>query len=326
MLNHLETILQNLGLRNNIMAEEIYSIVRNNAFNLANSMTNNYHDAEDIAQIVSLKYLLKHEEINNPIAWSYKVTKHEVYSRSKKNRKSEVLLQKEAIESFEEKELEEVTGKIQDYDKLVSLEEAKQLLSRDDYKIFRLWEKSKFNVSKVSKLLGLSYHSAHTRVYKMKRNLRAKKLMQEGYTTSKDIIDYNTNKKIVKFIKMFVDKMNSNDLKSLHSYLEHIPKDEIQCLDIAKVLDYDIKLKDNMIHEILIPYFDSNNQVQFCGVRFKINKHKRIKVTEFISKPRAVITVKESDEKILERLPKKEKGNIPIDFVDVKKMLEEEQP
>ena len=99
------------------MIEEIYSIVRNNAFNLANSMIRNYHDAEDIAQIVSLKYLLKHEEIDNPIAWSYQVTKHEVYGWTKKNRKSELLLQKDVIERFEEK-LEDVMGKIQDYDKL----------------------------------------------------------------------------------------------------------------------------------------------------------------------------------------------------------------
>jgi DNA-directed RNA polymerase specialized sigma24 family protein len=305
------------------MNEEIYSIIRNNAFNLANSMIHNYHDAEDIAQIVSLKYLLKHEEINNPIAWSYQVTKHEVYSRTKKNRKSEILLQKEVIENFEEKKLEDIMGKIQNYDKLVSLEEAKQLLSRDDYRVFRLWEKSKYKVSKVSKLLDLSYHSSHTRVYKMKRNLRAKKLMQEGYVGTKDIIDYNTNKKIVKFIKMFVDKMNSNDLKSLHSYLEHIPKEEIECLDIARVLDYEVRLKDNLIHEILLPYFDSANQVQFCFVTFRIDKHKRIKVTEFQSKPQSVLIVPQPHEQYLDRLPNKEKGKYPIDFVDVKRILKE---
>ncbi|MCK5051944.1 MAG: sigma-70 family RNA polymerase sigma factor [Candidatus Cloacimonetes bacterium] len=308
------------------MNEEIYSLVRNNAFNLANSMIRNYHDAEDIAQIVSLKYLLNQEEILNPIAWSFKVTKNEVYGRSKKNKNSEVLLQKEAIESFEEKKLENVMGKIQDYDKLVSLDEAKQLLSRDDYRIFRLWEKSNYKVSKVSKLLGLSYHSSHTRVYKMKRNLRAQKLKHEGYTTSKDIIDYNTNKKIVKFIKMFVDKMNSNDLKSLHSYLEHIPKEEIECLDIVKVLNYDIKLKDNMIHEILLPYFDSKNKVQFCGVRFKIDKHRRIKVTEFISKPKSVLAVPKPHKPFLEKLPKEEKGIIQNKIADIRNILQEDPP
>lgn len=302
------------------MKEDIYSIVRNNAFNLANSMIQNYHDAEDIAQIVSLKYLLKQDEIDHPIAWSYQVTKNEVYGRSKKGKNSEVLLQKEAIENFEE-ELEIAMGEIQNYDKLVSLEEAKQLLSREDYKIFILWERSNFNVSKVSKLMKLSYHSSHTRVYKMKRNLRALKLNKEGYTTSKDIIDYNTNKKIVKFIKMFVDKMNTNDLKSLHSYLEHIPIEEIERLDIAKVLDYDIKLKDNMIHEVLLPYFDSENQVQFCFVRFRIDKHKRIKVTEFQTKPQSVLIVPQPHEELLDKLPKMEKGKYPIDYKDVKEIL-----
>jgi len=305
------------------VTEEIYSIVRNNAFNLANSMIQNYHDAEDIAQIVSLKYLLRQKEICNPIAWSYRVTKNEVYSRSKKNKNSESLLQKQAIENFEGT-LEDIMDKIQDYDKRISIEEAKELLSRDDFRVFRLWGKSNFKVSKVAKLLKLSYHSSHTRVYKMKRNLRAQKLKKEGYTSSKDIIDYNTNKKIVKFIKMFVDKMKSNDLKSLHSYLEHIQKDEIECLDIAKTLDYDIKLKDNMIHELFLPYFDSNDQVQFCFVRFRIDKHKRIKVTEFLSKPQSVLIIPKPKKQVLEKLPKIVKGKIKNNFEDVKTMFKKE--
>jgi len=220
--------------------------------------------------------------------------------------------------------LEDIMDKIQDYDKRISIEEAKELLSRDDFRVFRLWGKSNFKVSKVAKLLKLSYHSSHTRVYKMKRNLRAQKLKKEGYTSSKDIIDYNTNKKIVKFIKMFVDKMKSNDLKSLHSYLEHIQKDEIECLDIAKTLDYDIKLKDNMIHELFLPYFDSNDQVQFCFVRFRIDKHKRIKVTEFLSKPQSVLIIPKPKKQVLEKLPKIVKGKIKNNFEDVKTMFKKE--
>jgi DNA-directed RNA polymerase specialized sigma24 family protein len=305
------------------MTEETYSIVRNSAFNLANIMTHNYHDAEDIAQIVSLKFLLNQKEINNPIAWSNKVTKNEVYSRTKKYKNSEILLQKQAIENYEDK-LADIMNEIQYSDKLISSKEAKQLLSADDYRIFNLWLKSNFNVTKIAKILNLSYYSAHTRVYKMKRNLRSQKLIKEGYTTSKEIIDYNTNKNIVKFIKMFVNKMKSNDLESLHSYLEHIPKEKIQPLDIATTLDYDVKLKENMIHEILLPYIDSQAQVQFCGVRLKIDKRNRIKVTEFISKPRNVLAINKSTEQVLKKLPKIEKGIIQIDFDNAEEILKED--
>ena len=84
----------------------------------------------------------------------------------------------------------------------------------------------------------------------MKRNLRVKKLVQEGYTTSKDIIDYNTNKKIVKFIKMFVDKMKSKPQSVLvinkpkKQVLEKLPKIEKGKIkntfeDVKKILKED---------------------------------------------------------------------------------------
>ena len=305
------------------MTEETYSMVRNSAFNLANLMIHNYHDAEDIAQIVSLKFLLNQEEINNPIAWSNKVTKNEVYTRFKKGKKSELLLQKQVIENYEDK-LVDIMNEIQYSDKMISSKEAKQLLSTEDYRIFNLWLKSNFKVTKIAKSLNLSYYSAHTRVYKMKRNLRSQKLKKEGYTTSKEIINYNTNKNIVKFIKMFVNKMKSNNMESLHSYLEYIPKEKIQSLDITKILDYEVRLKENMIHEILLPYINSQAQVQFCGIRFKIDKRNRIKVIEFISKPQSVLTIHQPKEQILNKLPKTEKGIIQIDFNDAKKILEED--
>jgi hypothetical protein len=178
----------------------------------------------------------------------------------------------------------------------------------------------------MAKALKLSYHSAHTRVYKMKRNLRAQKLLKEGYTTSRDIIDYNTNKNIVKFIKMFVKKMKENDLDSLRSYLENIDKEKIERLDIAEVLKYDVKLKENLVHEIMIPFKNSKNTVSFCFVRFTLNIKKQIKVIEFLDKPQKALPINLNDAKLFKVLPKMEKGIIQNKFDDAIKILKKEEP
>jgi len=303
------------------MREEIYQQIRDHSFNLSLHMTKNYNDAEDIAQIVSIKYLLNENRVNQPIAWSSKVTKNEVYLRSRIIAKSETLLEKNKLEIFEDN-LKEFLDETRNSEKKLSSEIIKQYLNADDFKVYTKLRKYDFNVSKMAKNMKLTYHAAHTCVYRMKRNLKSKILLKEGYTTSKDVIGYNTNKNIVKFIKIFFKKMKENNLKSLHSYLENIDIDKIQALDVLKVLDYDIKLKTNLVHELLIPYLNTSNQVKFCGIRFIVDKKKRIKVTEFISKPKEAIKINLSKRKLYARLPKITKGQIQASKKDIKQILD----
>lgn len=81
-----------------------------------------------------------------------------------------------------------------------------------------------------------------------------------------------------------------------------------------------------MIYEILLPYFDSKNQVQFCFVRFKIDKHKRIKVTEFQAKPQSILIIPQPHDQFFDKLPRMEKGKYPIDFVDIENILKDGEP
>jgi DNA-directed RNA polymerase specialized sigma24 family protein len=118
------------------MREELYKQIRDHAFNLAHFMTKNYHDAEDIAQIVSLKYLLNEKDVHNPFAWSKTVTKHEVYSRNKEGQKSAQLQQKDQLENYEDN-LTEFMDDMERSEKEVRPVEAKELLSRDDFRIFK---------------------------------------------------------------------------------------------------------------------------------------------------------------------------------------------
>ncbi len=303
------------------MKEEIYQKIRDHSYNLAYFMTKDHNDAEDITQIVSLKFLKNEDNVENPIAWSRTVTKREVYNRSKQLKKSEILVESNQLEKYEDT-LEEFLDEINETEMKMEMEEIKELLNKEDFRIYKHMKSCDFNINLMAKKLKLSRDAAFTRAYKVRRNLKAKKLLKEGYTTSRDIIGYNTNKNIVKFIKYFVKKMKENDLSSLHSYLKNIDKNEIECLHVNKVFDYEIRLLNCTEYELLLPYKNKENKVNFCILRFYVDNKKKIKVSKFKSKPRKVIESKISPEEFKKRLPKIEKGIMQSSRQKMKEILE----
>ena len=305
------------------MREETYHAVRDYAFNLSNFMIRNYDDAEDIAQIVSLKFLLNEDKIIKPLAWSATVIKNEVYQRAKIKGLVK-LLEKTELEKIEEK-LDDACSVDKYNEKFISISETKTLLKKNDYIIFKLWIDAEFDVKKVANELKLSYNAAHYKVYKMKRNLRAEKLKQQGWLGSKDIIDYYTNKNIITFINTFVKKMEKGDFNHLRSYFEYIDIEKITKLDIKQIFNYDILLLKRNLYELYIPYKDSKSQVQFCAFRFKLDKQNHIKVTEFLAKPAKVVKFNMAKKEALKILPRMEKGVLPISAEEVIKILEKKE-
>ncbi|NQV18437.1 MAG: sigma-70 family RNA polymerase sigma factor [Armatimonadetes bacterium] len=307
------------------MTEETYHAVRDYAFNLANFMIRNYDDAEDIAQIVSLKFLLNEDKIIKPLAWSATVIKNEVYKRAKKTKGLEKLLEKTELEKIEEK-LDDACSVDKYSEKYISISDAKTLLKRSDYRIFKLWLNADFNVKKVANKLKLSYNATRSKVYKMKKNLRAEKLKQQGWLGSKDIIDYNTNKNIITFINTFVKKMEKRDFDHLRSYFEYIEIEKITKLDIKQIFNYDILLLKRNLYELYIPYEDSKSKVQFCIFRFKLDKQNHIKITKFFAKPTKVVKINMPKKEALKMLPRMEKGVLPISAEEVIKILKKKDP
>jgi len=304
------------------MREELYEQIRNCSFNIAHFMTKNYDDAEDIAQIVSLKYLLSEKKIDKPIAWSSKVAKNEVYRLTKLKKNKVILFDKTKLELFESKLLKNIddTKSIKDH---FSIKDAKTLLSKEDYHYFKIWVKHNYNVTKLSKTLQLSYYAAHCRIHRVKKNLRAAKLLHDGYIVSKDIISFNKNKNINYFIKRFVKAIQNNTLNDLRYYIPKELINDVCKLDISKIIDYDVRLLENGIYKIFLHHYTTNNQVNCCVVKLTINIRNRIRVVDLIHSPTKTIVLDKPLKKIIEKLPRKnDKGIIPIKFKDVEKMID----
>ncbi len=291
------------------MNEQIYDDVRDRSFRIAYFMTRDSNDADEIAQAVLIKFHFNQKDIRKPLPWCNKTTKNQVYRYYKEKIRREIALDKEAIERFEGK-LANDEKESEFNEQQVIIKEVRRYLSREDLQIYRLYIKYRFDINKISEKLGLSYNSTTTKIYRMKRNLKANRLKEKGYLASKEILDYNTNRNIVAFIKMFIRKCLENDLGSLHKYMEHINKEDIPKINVKRYSDFEISIIPTQKYKLLLPYNDINEQIKFLLFIFYIDRLNRIKIKEILEKKVALVKLKGTRKSILKCLPDKKKGII----------------
>ena len=301
------------------MHEEIYSQVRNHSFFIALKLLHDVDKAEDVAQDVSIKYLMKEDGVNKPLNWCSVVTKNECYSLSKVKMNKEILLSEEEIDSIVARSKKTVEESVKYTDIPGKL--AKRFLSEKDHLLYLSYVRNKTNIRKFAAENNLSYYSATTKIYRMKRNLKSAYLLSQGYRASPEIIDYNTNKNIIKFIRTFAKKMQENDLESLHKYFENFDVKSIPKLDIEKTFNYEIRITGDRGFKCMIPYKNRKNEVNFSTFYFYLNKRHQIKITKFIAQPIKVTKFKMTMKEALKKLPDAEKGIIPLTYDETVKKL-----
>ena len=305
--------------------EQEYNELWHNAYGVAMHILRNSTDAEDIAQTCTIKYYLKKDEIENSSAWIKTVAKHEAFKLAKKQNKTyslntDFLVDQKNIPTAVD--LDKYTDP--DYDPPEDFTnttiDAKELLNKEEYKIYKCYLNCKTDIKRFAKKMNLSYRVAISRMYQIKRNLRAAKYQKEGYCGSKKIVNYNLNKKIVHFIKTFTEKMKNNDLKSLHKYLEHYHK-PIPKLDIYKVFDYEIfKLTEDKFR-LGIPFINSSRKPGIFIVYFDINKKNNIKIYDFIDKSDKMIKLNITKEEALKKLKPLKKGILQESKEEIEEIL-----
>lgn len=166
--------------------EEKVNQVQETAFITSHYICKNYHDAQDIAQDVCLQYLLKMDDpdnpIRNPISWSKVVARNATYKKLKEQNKLSVnknldtladinLLNAVVVEKSER--LSELPD--------LEIEEVKELLNKDDFETYASFLEHKGKSRNYAEANKLKYSAATTKVYRMKRNLKAAYLKEAGY-------------------------------------------------------------------------------------------------------------------------------------------------
>jgi DNA-directed RNA polymerase specialized sigma24 family protein len=299
--------------------EDLYNEVHKTAFITSQNICKNYHDAEDIAQDVCLKYLLKKDDakkpIDDPVNWSKTVAKNEALKRLGKRKQVSQSAEMESISDPKTTEDNSISPVAEEYDfpDLPDMDknEAKELLNKEDYTTYKSFIKHNCKTGDYAKANKLTANAASSRVYRMKRNLKSAYLLKMGYLGGKDILDYQTNKNIVKFVKVFAKKMQENDLKSLKKYFQKMDVADIPELDIAEFAVFDIGRNLDDEYHMLYGYVDSEGEVKFVNMGFVLDKKKHIRITK-VKFPSAVYKVDITMKEAKKLMPKPIKGVSPI--------------
>ena len=311
--------------------EILYYEIRERAFNTALKRTVNYDIAEEISQIVCLKYLLemeKKKQIDNAILWAFAVTKNEISKYYNEESRQKKMIHKKTIDEINNNKIELNNQKIgfEEFDSDTSginqltLEEAKTLLNKQDFRIFKLILKYGKDNSKIAKSLNVKKTQVGDIIYRVKRNFKAKKLLKEGFVASKNIIDYDTNKKIIYFIKKFVEKIKNDDLASLHKYFEFCDK-QIPKIDVVKTLDFNVRLIEKDKYKLFVSYLDSSEKINVFYLTFYIDKKNYIKILSFTKSPKLIKKINLTETELLKKLKPLHKGSLQESKKEIKDIL-----
>ena len=183
--------------------EQFYNKMWKTAYINAFTITKNTTDAEDIAQIATIKFYIKKASVENPLSWIAVVAKNEALKMVKNANKSISLKD----ENLADNKIETATLTILNFwdkdddelseDLTITIDKVKELLSKNDYKLFNRWKRSDFDSVKMAHRNNLSNKQANNAIYKIKRNLRAAMLLNADYRATKIIVNYQLNKRII---------------------------------------------------------------------------------------------------------------------------------
>ena len=263
------------------MQEKIYNEVWDKAFKSAFYILKEKNDADDIAQIWTIKYFTNKKKVDNPLAWVTTVAKREAIKKYQNNNllNLEMGTLVDPSTEYASSNLDKYTDA--DYEEPENLdlqpEEAKELLNKDDFIIYKLISKHGSDINKIANKLKISYQATNNRIYKAKRNLKTAKLLKEGYRGTKNIVNYQFNKNIIKFLNILKKKMNENDLKSLKKYFCNYDTEQIVMISIIKNFEYEIKKINVNRFEIYIPYMSTTKKIQMIQMLIIIDKFNHIK-------------------------------------------------
>ncbi len=265
-----------------------YQEVISHSFKVSMTYLKNIHDSEDISQQVAMLFYLSKDKISpeSQNSWIHVVTKNKCLKQLDLQKKN---INFDDVQDYIPDQFVDESAKDSDIepDGNILLEYI-DVLKRPDKKLFMDYVKSGQKIKALCKQKKLKYDSAKKKIFRIKKDLKAKYFMEKGMIGTKNILSSKLQENIQNFIKVFRDSVSNNSLPKMRKYFGRtISEDEIPVFNISEVIEYDVRSISKDTFRIYV-YFLDNERMK--SLFFDINvDQSQVKITKLPSYSEKVI-------------------------------------
>ncbi len=259
-------------------SEKYFNDLWQYCYRYALQLTKQPETAEDIVQASLGALFQSPKQVLYIRGWLKTTIYHNVVTLSKQNAKSSKLLQD--VKEISEHGYYHVCG---DEDKAVkSLDTAqiRKLLNPQDYRLYSKYNKYP-NLKLYASSEGISYQTAREHKHRVKTNLKAAYLRQQGWEGSPEILDFRQLINLKKFMKALTTHAINGDLEKMKKYC---PRDKQQLVvdtlqDLRSVTDWGINLRG--ANKYVLTIFDASSKglPNFYSVDIHLNRANQIRIS-----------------------------------------------
>ncbi len=308
------------------MTDELCKKIYEHAMKVAIRIVHDRNDAGEVAQSVVYKALISEESLEEPtlMNWVSKVAKHDAVDILRRKNKflnfdnMEYLVTQSLIKPIKDKKEIEQEDKIiqEQIDQLPGYE--RQLLTeyyKRGRKIKNLIVQSKYSQAAIKK-----------KIYRNKRDVRAKFYKENGMIGSKKIVGAKLHENILNFIKKFKRCLKTGKVDSMRIYFG--TKDlagKFPKFEIRKFIDYDINLSETNTYHLSVSFEDREGKFDCFRVIFEVYQENRIRIIDLPKPPKEIhcYDLKDVPGEVLAQLHADKTGIIPVSKEKVKALLKD---
>jgi|GEM_PF-2469805 len=188
--------------------------------------------AFDVAQNVILSFLSNKTQISNPRSWIKVVVRREAAKYTSDQITQREIGKSVKVETLPKTETEEDTDKVFALDS----KHVRELLSIADYSIYVRLRNHKFSVQTYSIQENVSYNTAKNHRLRIKCNILAALLWEDGWRTGNKILNHTQYYNIQRFVNTLVESAKDQRLRDMKFYTSKIDPQELSSI-LAPVVE-----------------------------------------------------------------------------------------
>ena len=251
--------------------------------------------AYDVAQNAILSLLSSKKPVSSPFMWLKTTVKHEAIKQKENEQKQLNLLKEKSIEA---KSIE-LESNIES-DEIFNLngQKIKRILTTEEFRQYQMLKKYGLSPVKCAQAENISVHTVKNIKRKIWRNLTAAYLLEDGWSSSHKILNYNQYLTINRFVNYLRDGMKKKKLVTTRSFNQKIDNQRLSELfhNVEDCLEWCI-FYENEQYTLLLVCAPIEPAPIFIEIKLQLNKRNYLCILDAYEK-KPFLIVKKSIEEI----------------------------